>query len=278
MTLVWFVTGSSRGLGKALVTYALKSGDRVIATGRNVDTLRDLVDAYGPSKILTLALDVTDYAAATKIAQQAYQHFGRIDIVVNNAGYADVGSIEDTSIESFRAQVETNFYGVANVSKAFTPLLREQGSGHIFQVSSLGGRLGSPGLSAYQSAKWAVGGFSTCLAAELAPLNIKVTVLEPGAMRTDWAGSSMKIPPVSEPYQSTVGQFAEMLRSGSGGEVTAPEKVGPIIRTLYESSNPPVRMLVGPDSVQYGPAIAAALAKSDEEWKELSESSAAAAK
>ena len=178
------------------------------------------------------------------------------------------------SIESFRAQVDTNFYGVVNVSKAFVPILREQGSGHIFQISSLGGRLGSPGLSAYQSAKWAVGGFSTCLAAELAPLGVKVTVLEPGAMRTDWAGSSMKVVPVSEAYQQTVGEFAQMLKKGSGDEVTRPEKVGPIIRTLHEGSSPPVRILIGPDALQYAPAIADAQAKSDEEWKALSASSA----
>lgn len=274
MPLVWFITGSSRGLGRALVQYALESGDNVVATARDPAALKEFEDRFGPTRFIGLALDVTDYAAAQTTADKAKQHFGRVDVVINNAGYADTGSVEDTTMESFRAQVDTNFYGVVNVSKAFVPMLREQASGHIFQISSLGGRLGSPGLSAYQSAKWAVGGFSTCLAAELAPLGVKVTVLEPGAMRTDWAGSSMKVVPVSEAYQQTVGEFAQMLKSGSGDEVTRPEKVGPIIRVLLAAAKPPVRMLVGPDALQYAPAIAAAQTASDEEWKTLSASSA----
>lgn len=273
MPLVWFITGSSRGLGMALARYALESGDRVVATARSLDRLQELQERYDATQLAIAALDVTDHAAAEKAARQAFVSFGRVDIVVNNAGYADVGSVEDTTLGSFRAQIDTNFYGIVNVSKAFVPLLRKQGSGHIFQVSSLGGRLGSPGLSAYQSAKWAVGGFSTCLAAELAPLGVRVTVLEPGAMRTDWAGSSMKIPLISEPYLETVGSFAKMLKAGFGDEVTLPEKVGPIIRKLFQSSKPPVRMLVGPDAVQYAQVVAEDQKDSDEAWQELSNSS-----
>lgn len=274
MTLTWFITGSSRGLGKALALYALDSGDRVVATARNVDNLQQLKNSYNSKQLITLQLDVTDVMEAAEAAQKAFQHFGQVDIVVNNAGYADIGSVEDVSIESFRAQIDTNFYGVVNISKAFTPLLRKQGYGHIFQISSLGGRLGSPGLSAYQSAKWAVGGFSTCLSGELAPFGVKVTVLEPGAMRTDWAGPSMQIPPISEPYEATVGKFAHMLRKGTGTEVTLPAKVGPIIRKLYESEEAPVRMLVGPDAIQYARSIANDQKTSDEAWEELSKSSA----
>ena len=274
MPLVWFITGSSRGLGKALAQYALESGDKVVATARDSAALKKEFASYDSTKFLALDLDVTDYAKAQETAKKAVEHFGRVDLVVNNAGYADTASVEDITIASFRAQVETNFFGVVNVSKAFVPLLRQQGSGHIFTISSLGGRLGSPGLSAYQSAKWAVGGFCTCLAAEVAPLGIKVIVLEPGAMKTDWAGSSMKVPPISEPYQQTVGKFAKMLKDGSGSEVTDPNKVGPILRKLYDSDEPPVRMLLGPDAVQYGPHLSEAQAKSDEKWKELSISSA----
>lgn len=274
MPLVWFITGSSRGLGMALVRYALESGDKVVATARSLDRLQELQQRYNSTRLAIMALDVTDYTAAEDVARRAFASFGSIDIVVNNAGYADVGSVEDTALASFRAQVDANFYGVVNVSKAFVPLLREQGSGHFFQISSLGGRLGSPGLSAYQSAKWAVGGFSTCLAGEIAPFGLRVTVLEPGAMRTDWAGSSMKVPLISEPYKETVGSFAEMLRKGSGDEVTLPEKVGPIIRKLFQSPKPPVRMLVGPDAVQYAQAVAKGQKASDEAWEELSKSSA----
>src|SRR6185437_3246266 len=136
--------------------------------------------------------------------------FGRIDVVVNNAGYANLAAVEDITLDDFRAQVDANLFGVVNVTKAALPALRAQGAGHIIQVSSVGGRLATPGLSAYQAAKWAVGGFSEVLASEVGPLGIKVTVLEPGGMRTDWAGSSMRVPPISEPYQSTVGVVAGM--------------------------------------------------------------------
>ena len=208
MSKVWFVTGSSRGLGRALVEVALEAGDRVAATARNPERLQDLVDKYGDA-VLLLRLDVTDYAAAARVVAQAEETFGCIDVVVNNAGYSDLGSFEDTTIDSFRTQIETNFYGVVNVSKAVVPVLREQGSGHIFQVSSLSVRLSGPGLTAYQAAKWAVAGFSIGLAHEIAPFGVKVTALEPGGMRTDWAGSSMTIPPPSAPYQPTIGAFAE---------------------------------------------------------------------
>ena len=217
MSKVWFVTGSSRGLGRALVEVALEAGDRVAATARNPERLQDLLDKYGDA-VLLLRLDVTDYDAAARVVAQAEETFGRIDVVINNAGYSDLGSFEDTTIDSFRTQIDTNFYGVVNVSKAVVPVLREQGSGHIFQVSSLSVRLSAPGLTAYQAAKWAVAGFSSGLAQEIAPFGVKVTILEPGGMRTDWAGSSMTIPQPSAPYQPTIGAFAELVRAGSGHE------------------------------------------------------------
>ena len=152
MTKVWFVTGSSRGLGRALVEVALEAGDRVAATARNPERLQDLLDKYGDA-VLPLRLDVSDYDAAVRVVAQAEETFGRIDIVVNCAGYSDLGSFEDTTIDSFRTQIDTNFYGVVNVSKAAVPVLREQGSGHIFQISSLSVRLSAPGLSAATGAK-----------------------------------------------------------------------------------------------------------------------------
>jgi len=198
MSKVWFVTGSSRGLGRALVEVALEAGDRVVATARKPERLQDLLDGYGDA-VRLLRLDVTDYDAAVRAVARAGETFGRIDVVVNNAGYSDLGSFEDTTIDSFRAQIATNFYGVVNVSKAVVPVLRRQGSGHLFQVASLSVRLSAPGLTAYQAAKWAVAGFSSGLAQEIAPFGVKVTILEPGGMRTDWAGSSMTIPPPSTP-------------------------------------------------------------------------------
>src|SRR5215813_5893484 len=150
--------------------------------------------------------------------------FGRIDVLVNNAGYANLASVEDTTLEDFRAQVDTNLFGVVTVTKAVLPVLRQQGAGHIIQVSSLGGRVATAGLAAYQSAKWAVGGFSEVLAQEISPLGIKVTVLEPGGMRTDWAGASMSIPPISAPYASTVGMLARVLKSGANVAAGDPAK------------------------------------------------------
>jgi NAD(P)-dependent dehydrogenase (short-subunit alcohol dehydrogenase family) len=212
MSKVWFVTGSSRGLGLAIVEAALKSGASVIATARRPEQLQHLVERYG-ARAFPVALDVAHNSDVLKAVRAGHEKFGRIDIVVNNAGYADTSSVEDVNIDDFRAQIDTNFYGTVHVSKAVIPILRQQGSGQIFQISSVGGRLASPGLAAYQSAKYAVGGFSGVLGQEVAPFGVKVTVLEPGGMATDWAGSSMKIPPISESYQQTVGAFAEFLRS-----------------------------------------------------------------
>ncbi|KFZ12984.1 hypothetical protein V501_03938 [Pseudogymnoascus sp. VKM F-4519 (FW-2642)] len=270
MPKVWFITGCSRGLGKSLAEFALKNGDFVIATARKPESVKYLVDEYGADKVLPVALDVTSWQAAMAAVQAGVDKFKKIDVVINNAGYANTAAVEDLSIDDFRQQVDTNFFGVVYVSKAVLPVLRRQGAGHIFQVSSLGGRLGCPGLSAYQSSKWAVSGFSTCLAAEVKPLGIQVTILEPGGMRTDWAGSSMKVPPVSEAYQQTVGEFSTKLRSNTGNEATSPDKIGPIIEKLYQTAEPPVRVLVGPDAVQYAGQVAKAQAESDERWKELS--------
>jgi NAD(P)-dependent dehydrogenase (short-subunit alcohol dehydrogenase family) len=278
MSQVWFVTGSSRGLGRAIVEGALEAGDRVVATARKPEQLDDLVAKYG-DLIRPVALDVTDPGNVQAAVQAGLDAFGRYDVVVNNAGYGDIAAVEDVTLDDFKAQIDTNFYGVVLVTKAVLPILRRQGSGHIFQVSSLGGRIGTFGLGAYQSAKWAVGGFSTVLAAEVAPLGIKVTVLEPGGMRTDWAGSSMTIPPVSEPYQQTVGQLVAMLRpavagggGGGGGSASDPAKVAGVIRDLAGRDDAPVRLLLGTDALAYGTAAAQALADSDRQWRAVTES------
>lgn len=269
MSKVWFVTGSNRGLGRAVVDGALATGDSVIATTRKPEQLRDLVAKHG-DRVLPLALDVTDNDAVLQAVATGHARLGHLDVVVNNAGYGDIAAIEDVTAESFRAQIETNFFGVVNVTKAVLPILREQQGGHIFQVSSLGGRIGSVGLAAYQSAKWAVGGFSTCLAREVAPLGIKVTVLEPGGMRTHWAGASITTPKVSKPYEQTVGYFAEFLRRCYGKEPTTPDKVADLIVELAKREDVPLRLLVGPDAVEFAGRAAEALAQSDEQWRDLS--------
>jgi NAD(P)-dependent dehydrogenase (short-subunit alcohol dehydrogenase family) len=271
---VWFVTGSSRGLGRALVEAALEAGDRVAATARHPERLQDLVDTYGDA-LLFMRLDVTDYEAAARVVAQAQQTFGRLDVVVNNAGYSDLASFEDTPIDSFRTQIETNFYGVVNVTKAAVPVLREQGSGHIFQVASLSVRVSAPGLTAYEAAKCAVAGFSCGLAHEMAPFGVRVTVLEPGGVRTDWVGSSMTIPQPSEPYQATIKAFAELVRAGSGHEATDPRRVAQVVRDLARRDDALVRLLLGTDAVPMAQQAAQELGAGDEAWREVSRASPA---
>lgn len=272
---VWFVTGSSRGLGRALVEVALEAGDRVAATARSPERLQDLLEKYGDAALL-LRLDVTDGDAAARVVAQAQKTFGRIDVVVNNAGYGDLASFEDTTADSFRTQFDTNFYGVVNVSRAVVPVLRQQGNGHIFQVASLSVRVSAPGLSAYQAAKWAVAGFSRGLAQEIAPFGVKVTVLEPGGMRTDWAGSSMAIPEPSVPYRTTIGAFADLVRGGSGQEATDPRRVAQVVRDLAGRDDAPGRLLLGSDAVPMAWQAAQELAASDAAWREVSLSVAGA--
>ena len=166
MSKVWLITGSSRGLGRAIAEVALSAGHRLVATARRPDDLRDLV-AIAPDRVHAVALDVTDAAAARKAVAAATSAFGRLDVLVNNAGYANVGAFEDLPEDDFRGQVETDFFGVVNVTRAALPVMRAQRDGHIIQISSLGGRSGTPGLSAYQASKWAVGGFSEVVAAEV---------------------------------------------------------------------------------------------------------------
>jgi NAD(P)-dependent dehydrogenase (short-subunit alcohol dehydrogenase family) len=270
MSEVFLITGSSRGLGRAITEAALEAGHRVAATARRPEQLDDLAARYG-DQLATIALDVTDYDAATRAVQQTVETFGRLDVVVNNAGYADLASVEDMTIDAFRAQIDTNLLGVVNVTKAALPVLRRQGSGHIIQVSSLGGRIANAGLSAYQAAKFAVGGFSEALAQEVAPLGIKVTVLEPGGMRTDWAGSSMTIPPISEPYSQTVGALASIMHGGSGQEPAGdPAKVADVLLQVAAMDEPPLRLLLGSDAVTYAKAAAQARADADAAWRELS--------
>jgi NAD(P)-dependent dehydrogenase (short-subunit alcohol dehydrogenase family) len=269
MPKVFLVTGSSRGLGRQLTEAALAAGHRVVATARRPQALADLAGRYG-GQVLPVALDVTDPAAAQAAVAAGVEAFGRLDVVVNNAGYANMAAVEDITPEDFREQIDANLLGVVNVTKASLPVLRRQGGGHIIQVSSIGGRLATPGLSAYQAAKWAVGGFSEVLAREVEPLGIKVTVLEPGGMQTDWAGSSMRIPPVSEPYQATVGVLA---RRHQGDDAMTPlgdpAKVAEVVLAVADMAEPPLRLILGSEAYAYATAAARARAASDEKWHDL---------
>ncbi|MQY10203.1 3-phenylpropionate-dihydrodiol/cinnamic acid-dihydrodiol dehydrogenase [Streptomyces sp. RB5] len=269
MSKVFLVTGSSRGLGREIVTAALAAGHRVMATARDPRSLEDLVAAHG-DRIRTARLDVTDADAAERVVAETVEAFGRLDVVVNNAGQGDRASLEDTTLEAFRRQIDTNFYGTVYVSRAAVPVLRRQGGGRIIQISSIGGRIANPGMTAYQSAKWAVGGFSEVLATEVAPMNIKVTVLEPGGMRTDWAGASMHTPPVSEPYRATVGAAAQAMKNFAQEAAGDPAKVAQVVLTVADLDEPPLRLLLGSDAYTYGRAAWAKRLEEDEKWRHLS--------
>lgn len=269
MSKVWLVTGSSRGLGMEIAKAVLAAGDRIVASARDPKQLRPLLDEGG-DRVRAVELDVTRPEQARAAVELARSAFGRLDVVVNNAGYANVNSIEDFAEDDFRAQIETNFFGAVNVTRAALPLLRAQHSGHIVQVSSIGGRTASPGIAAYQSAKWAVGGFSEVLAKEVGPLGIRVTVLEPGGMRTDWAGSSMRIDEVKPDYQATVGAFAKAVRGAPDASQGDPAKVARVVLEVVADPNPPLRLLLGSDAVFIADIVAKARAEEDAAWRSLS--------
>jgi NAD(P)-dependent dehydrogenase (short-subunit alcohol dehydrogenase family) len=269
MSRVWIVTGSSRGLGRAIATAALERGDRVVATARATGDLDDLVRAHG-DRARAVPLDVTDAAAARAAVAVAATAFGRLDVVVNNAGYANVGAIEDVDDADFRAQIETNFFGAYNVTRAALPLLREQRAGHVVQISSIGGRKGSPGLAAYQAAKWALEGFSEVLLREVGALGVRVTLVEPGGIATDWAGSSMRVDPVRDAYQPTVGAFLDSVRKNRDAARGDPAKMAKAVCRLVDMEDPPLRLLLGSDAVYLAELAAQARADEDARWRSLS--------
>lgn len=268
---VWFITGCSAGLGRELAEAVLASGHRLTATARDTARLRALADRYG-DRVRVIALDVTDPVAARHAVGLAVEQFGRLDVLVNNAGYADLASIEDVSDQALREQMDVNFFGVCNLSRAALPVMRKQRAGHIMQISSVGGRVGGPGLAAYQAAKWAVGGFSEVLAKEVRDFGIKVTVIEPGSMRTNWAGSSMTIPEISEAYQPVIGPVAERLRRSDGNQPGDPARIAQVLLDIAEVPAPPLRLLVGSDAVAVAANAAMFRAQEDAEWREVSES------
>ena len=272
MTKTWLITGSSRGLGRELAQAAAGDGDNVVATARRPRSLDDLVARYG-GRIRPIALDVTDPAAARKAVQAAVTEFGSLDVLVNNAGYATSASIEDLPEEEFRAQLDTNLFGVVNVTRAALPVLRAQRSGHIIQISSIGGRVGgTPGMGGYQTAKFAVEGFSEVLSNEVRPLGIKVTIVEPGAFRTDWGGSSMRILPVSEDYEPTVGEMNRYRRAVDGRQPGDPARAAAIITEIARLDQPPLRLLLGSDALHSAEESARTRAAEAAEWAPVSRS------
>jgi NAD(P)-dependent dehydrogenase (short-subunit alcohol dehydrogenase family) len=270
MSKVWLVTGSASGLGRNIAEAVLESGDRLVATARDPRRLQDLTEKYG-DQVRTAALDVADENAAYAAVQVAMDAFGRLDVVVNNAGYGDVAPFEQLSPERFKAVVDTNFYGVVNVTRAALPIMRKQKSGYILQISSVGGRLALPGSTPYHAAKWAVGGFTESLAQEVAPFGVKVCALEPGGMRTNWGARANKdIPKLLPEYGPSVGAIVKALESVWGQENSDPAKVAQVVLRLATSDHLPAHLLLGSDAVKYAGEAEAARVTDAERWREVS--------
>lgn len=269
---VWFITGSSRGLGRALVGATLAAGHRVVASARRPSDLDDVAKQYG-ERVKAVALDVTEPEQAVRAVREAVEVFGRIDVLVNNAGYANTDSAEDLPLDDFRRQMETNFFGVVHVTRAVLPVMRRQRSGRILQISSIGGRRGgTPGLSAYQAAKFAIAGFSEVLINEVAPLGIQVTIVEPGGFASDWAGSSMKNYQAQPDYQATVGETTRRLRGNPGAARGVPAKAAKVLLELASMQKQPRRLLLGSDAYALAKATLQELAASDDANRALSAS------
>jgi NAD(P)-dependent dehydrogenase (short-subunit alcohol dehydrogenase family) len=243
MSKVWFITGTSRGFGREWAIAALERGDQVAATARDIGTLDELTRTYGDA-LLPVELDVTDRDADLPAVARAHEHFGRLDVVVNNAGYGHFGMIEEITEDEARRQIETNLFGALWVTQAALPLLREQASGHIIQVSSIGGITAFPRVGIYHASKWALEGFSQALAQEVAGFGIHVTLVEPGAFSTDWAGASsstsQQLPAYDEVHRVTLETRAR--RASDPGD---PQATREAILRVVDADEPPLRVFFG---------------------------------
>jgi NAD(P)-dependent dehydrogenase (short-subunit alcohol dehydrogenase family) len=241
MKKTWLITGTSKGFGRVWAEAALGRGDQVVATARRLESLQALNETYG-EKVLTLGLDVTDKGAVERVVKRAHDHFGRLDVIVNNAGYGQFGAVEEISEQEARDQLETNLFGALWVTQAALPYLREQGSGHIIQVSSVGGVLAFPDLGMYHASKWGLEGFSQALNQEVRPLGIKVTLIEPMGYTTDWAGSSAKhareLPAYDIVRKNNTARQSSSLRGN-------PEATGSVVLKLVDMEEPPLRIFFG---------------------------------
>ncbi len=268
----WLVTGSSKGLGRAIVERALAAGENVFATARDERSLYDLASIH-PGRLRVGRLDVTDAAQAQSCVAAAIDAFGRLDVLVNNAGYGLIAPFEQTTDLSFRDQIETNLFGVVNLTRAALPAMRKQRAGHIINVSSVGGRAGAPGLSAYQAAKWAVGGFTESVSQEIAAFGVHMVSLEPGGMRTDWGatanGAAIDLLP---DYAPSVGAFLDMMPRFVGNEVGDPAKIAKVILDLTRRNDLPAHLVLGSDALHVLAIAEEARRKAADEWVAVSRS------
>ena len=263
---IWFITGTSKGFGRIWAEAALQRGDNVAATARDAGTLADLVDTYGDA-VLPMTLDVTDKATVDAAVGRAHEHFGRLDVVVNNAGYGLFGTIEEVTEDQARAELETNLFGALWVTKASLPYLREQGSGHIIQVSSIGGVNAFPGLGLYHASKWALEGFTQSLRAEVEGLGIKVTLIEPTGYATDWSGpSSVRAEPLPA-YDDLRAVLAKRPNVADQGD---PQATGPAILKVVDADQPPLRIFFGRGPLEMIRGEYAKRIATWEQWDEVS--------
>jgi NAD(P)-dependent dehydrogenase (short-subunit alcohol dehydrogenase family) len=269
---VWLVTGAASGLGRNIVEAVLAAGDKVVASARDTKKLSALTEQFSDS-LQTITHDVRDAKAAESAVQLALDKFGRLDVVVNNAGYGDIRPFEQTSPEAFQALVDTCFYGVVYVTRAALPVMRKQRSGKILQISSVGGRFGSAGSTAYHSAKWAVGGFTEALAPETAPFGVQVCAIEPGSMRTNWGlrASQHKLELIPD-YEESVGKFGAVLDQHWGHENSDPKKVAQVILQLADQDHLPTHLLLGSDALHFTRQADEARTKDMEKWLALTTS------
>ncbi|MHA4810946.1 oxidoreductase [Flavitalea flava] len=244
---VWFITGASAGFGKSFAEYAIQQGYQVVITARRLDKLES-IKSIAPDQVEALKMDVNNQDEINAAVKNTIARFGRIDVLINNAGYGIVGAVEETSEEELRAQLETNFFGAVAVTRAFLPQFRQQGSGAIVNISSMGGQMSFAGFGAYSASKFALEGISEALAAELAPLGIKVLIVEPGSFRTELAGSAMKYMPEITAYKDTVGQTRNFAKGMNGTQEGDPLKAAAAIDKALVSENTPLRLQLGEDA------------------------------
>lgn len=269
---VWLITGSSSGLGRALAEKVLERGYRAVVTARKADAVRDLVEHYG-DRAVAVTLDVTKFEQITAAVKAAYDTFGHIDVLVNNAGYGYIGAIEEGEDAEIRAQFDTNVHGVIALMQAVLPGMRRRGKGHIVNVSSIGGLTTFPNVGYYHASKYALEGLSETLAKEMAPFGIGVTVVEPGAFRTDFRGRSMRQSNIRLPeFIDTLGKQRDALLQSHGKQHNDPAKGAVAIIEAVKAKNPPLHLLLGADALDLARKQLAALAKDFDEWETLTRS------
>ncbi len=268
MSKIWLITGCSTGFGRALALEALLQGNKVGVSSRNTEDIKDIVDQF-PETALLLKLDVTDASQIQSATEKFINHFGKIDVLVNNAGIGYFGAIEESEDKEIRRMFDINVFGLSNMTKAVLPFMRKQKSGHIINIASIGGLVGFPGVGFYNATKFAVDGLSESLSKEVAPLGIKVTIVAPSGFRTDWAGRSANNSAINiEDYATTAGANKATIRGNSGNQPGDPVKAALAIIAVVNNANPPLRLLLGAGALKGARNKLIDLQKDFDAWEE----------